>query len=290
MGRNMGSAIAARVSAMRAIHRLSAVKVARLKTPGYCADGGCLYLRVAPGGSKGWIFRFTLEGRTRDAGLGAFPAVSLVRAREEAQRCRQFVAQGIDPIDARKSDREAARIASAKAMTFEQCAKAFIASHEAGWKSGKHGVDWRSTLTRYAYPIIGALPAEAVDTALILKALEPIWIKKPETASRLRGRIEAVLDWAKVRGYREGENPARWRGHLDHLLPRKRKIRKVAHHAAMPYRDIGTLMARLRSDPAAGARALELLILTATRVSEALGARWEKSILTNACGRSRQPA
>ena len=261
---------------MRAIHLLSAVKINSLKRPGYYADGGCLYLRVAPGGSKGWIFRFTIAGRKRDAGLGALPTVSLGKAREEAQRCRQLVAQGIDPIEARKCDRETARITAAKAMTFEQCAKAYIASHEAGWKSRKHAADWRSTMARYAYPVFGALQVRAIDTALILNALEPIWPKMPETASRLRGRIELVLNWAKVRGYREGENPAVWRGHLDQLLPRKRKVRNVVHHAAMPYREIGTLMAKLRSETASSARALELLVLTATRVSEALGARWDE--------------
>jgi integrase len=261
---------------MRNIHRLSAVKVVSLKRPGYYADGGNLYLRIAPGGTKGWIFRFTIQGRTRDAGLGTFPAVSLGRAREEAQRWRELVAAGADPIEARKEKREAALIAAARAVTFEQSAHAFIESHEAGWKCDKHRFEWRSTLARYAHPVIGPLPVQAVDTALVLKVLEPIWTKKPETASRVRGRIEAVLNWAKVRGYREGENPAQWRGHLDQLLPGKRKVRQVTHHAAMPYRDIGTLMAKLRSDVTPSARLLEFLILTATRVSETLGARWDE--------------
>jgi integrase len=261
---------------LRSIHKLSAIKVNNTKAPGYYADGGNLYLRIAPGGTKGWIFRFTIAGRTRDAGLGAFPAVSLVKAREEAQRCRELVAQGADPIEVRKSDRDAARIASARAMTFEQCAKAFIASHEAGWHNRVHRSQWSSTLATFVFPIMGNLPVEAINTALVLKALELIWTEKPETASRVRGRIEAVLDWAKVRGYREGENPARWRGHLDHLLPAKRKVRKVTHHAALPYREIGTLMAKLRAEATASARLLEFLILTATRVSEALGARWEE--------------
>jgi integrase len=259
---------------MRAIHRLSAVKVATLKQPGYYADGGSLYLRVAPGGSKGWIFRFTIAGRTRDAGLGAFPTVGLVAARVEAQQRRQLVAAGVDPIEARKKDREAARIASGKATTFEQCAKAFIASHEAGWRSDIHRRQWRKSLVTHALPVIGALPVQAVDTALVLKVLEPLWKEKPETASRVRQRIERVLSWAKVRGYREGENPAVWRGHLDQLLPPKRKVRQVAHHAAMPYREIGALMAKLRSEAGLPARALEFLILTATRTGEALGARW----------------
>ena len=193
---------------MRSMHRLSAVTVATLKKPGYYADGGCLYLRVAPGGTKGWIFRFGLAGKMRDAGLGAFPTVSLVKARKQAEAYRQLVAAGIDPIEQRNEEREAARVASAKAMTFEQCAKAFMASHDAGWKNDRHRGQWRATLATYCYPVFAALPVQAVDTALVLKVLEPMWTEKPETASRVRGRIEAVLDWAKVRGYREGENPA----------------------------------------------------------------------------------
>jgi hypothetical protein len=171
---------------MRAIHRLSAVKVTSLKQPGYYADGGSLYLRVALGGSKGWIFRFTIAGRTRDAGLGAFPTVSLIKAREQAAECRRSVAAGADPIDARKKDRDAARIAAEKAMTFEQCAKAFIESHETGWRSGIHRRQWRNSLAAHVFPVIGALPVQDVDTALVLKVLEPVWKEKPETASRVR--------------------------------------------------------------------------------------------------------
>jgi integrase len=261
---------------MRAIHKLSAVTVTNLKTPGLYADGGCLYLRVAPGGSKGWIFRFGFAGKMRDAGLGPFPTVSLVNARKQAEAYRELVAAGVDPIEARNSDRDAARIASLAAMTFEQCAKAYIKSHEAGWRNRDHRHQWPSSLKHYVYPIIGTLPVQAVDTALVLKVLEPIWTEKPETASRVRGRIELVLSWAKVRGYRQGENPAIWRGHLDHLLPAKRKVHRVEHYAALPYREIGTFMARLRADPSISARALELLILTVTRTSETLGARWDE--------------
>jgi integrase len=261
---------------MRAIHRLSAVKVTNLRRPGYYADGGSLYLRIAPGGSKGWIFRFGLAGKMRDAGLGAFPTVSLVKAREQAAECRRLVAAGVDPIEARKEEREAIRLASAKATTFEQCAKAFIASHEAGWRNSEHRSQWRTTLATYVYPVMGALPVEAIDTGLVMKALGPIWTEKPETASRVRGRIEAVLSWAKVSGFRQGENPAVWRGHLDQLLPGKRKVRRVEHHAALPYREIGTLMGKLREERTIAALAVEFMILTATRRGETLGARWEE--------------
>ncbi len=260
----------------RGLHRLSSVNVARRNKPGYYADGGGLYLRVAAGGTKGWIFRFTRAGRTRDAGLGAYPTISLVKAREQAEQCRRLLAAGIDPIDARREERDAARIASARAMTFEDCAKAFIESHEAGWRNDKHKDQWRATLATYCYPIIGALPAEVIDTGLVLKVLEPIWASKPETASRVRQRVERVLSWAKVRGYRDGENPAQWRGHLDHLLPAKSKVRRVRHHAALPYGEVGAFMALLREVTSITARALEFLILTATRTGETLGARWDE--------------
>jgi integrase len=231
---------------------------------------------VAPGGSRGWIFRFTLAGKSRDAGLGSFPTISLVKARQEAEKCRRLVAAGIDPIAARNEARAAARVASAKAMTFEACAKALIASREAGWKNAKHRAQWGSTLATYAYPQIGNLPVKAIDTALVMKVLEPIWKTKPETASRVRGRIEAVLNWAKVRGWRDGQNPAQWRGHLDQLLPAKTKVRKIVHHAALPYRNIGAFMVTLRKHTSISARALEFMILTATRTGETLGAVWDE--------------
>jgi len=260
----------------RGLHRLTAVNVTSRKKPGYYADGGGLYLRVAPGGTRGWIFRFTLAGRTRDAGLGAYPTISLVKARAQAERCRRLLTAGIDPIEARREEQDAARIASARATTFEDCAKAFIKSHEAGWRNDKHKDQWRATLATYCYPLIGALPVDAIDTGLVLKVLEPIWASKPETASRVRQRVERVLSWAKVRGYRDGENPAQWRGHLDHLLPAKSKVRRVRHHAALPYGEVGAFMARLREQSSVTARALEFLILTATRTGETRGARWDE--------------
>ena len=260
----------------RGLHRLSAVSVATRKKPGYYADGGCLYLRVAPGGSKGWIFRFARRGKTRDAGLGSYPAVSLVKAREESERFRRLVAAGVDPIEARHEERQAAQTSSEKATTFEQCAKAFIASHEVGWRNAKHTEQWKSTLKTYCYPSIGPLPVEAIGTDHVVKILEPIWASKPETASRVRQRVERVLSWAKVLGYREGENPAQWRGHLDHLLPAKGKVRSVRHHPALPYLEMGTLMEKLREESSISGRALEFLILTASRTGEALGARWSE--------------
>jgi integrase len=260
----------------RTKHRLTAKAVENQKKPGLYADGGNLHLRVAPGGSKGWIFRFTLAGRTRDAGLGSYPSVSLAEARNEADRLRKQIAEGIDPVEARKSQRAASQAEAERAITFEQCAKAYVASHEAGWKNDKHRAQWHATLKTYVYPIIGRLPVKAVDTSHVMQILEPIWTSKPETASRVRGRIEVILSWAKVRGYRDGENPAQWRGHLDHLLPAKGRVRKVVHHAALPYSEVPAFMKVLREQEGFAARALEFLILTATRTSETLCATWDE--------------
>lgn len=256
----------------RGLHRLSAVGVTGRKQPGYYADGGGLYLRVAAGGSKGWVFRFTRGGKTREAGLGGCSAVSLAAAREVAQRCRQLVANGLDPIEVRRAEEEAGRIAASKATTFKAFAESYITSHEPGWRNAKHAGQWRSTMKTYAYPEMGGLPVGDIATEHVLKALGAIWSVKPETASRVRGRIEAILDAAKANGLRDGENPARWRGHLDHLLPAKRKVRRVKHHAALSYREMPAFIVKLRRQTGISARALEYLILTASRTNETLGA------------------
>jgi integrase len=260
----------------RAIHRLSATRVANLKTPGYHADGGNLYFRVSHTHTRGWIFRFRLHGRTRDAGLGPYPEVSLNSARQQAFAYRKLVIDGVDPIERRNAERAAARVESAKTITFDDCRTAYIAAHEGAWRNPKHRQQWTNTLATYVTPVFGKLPVHAVDTGLVMRAVEPIWKTRPETASRVRGRIEAILDWAKVRGYRTGENPARWRGHLDHLLPAKSKIRKVEHHAALPYTSIGAFIAELRTQEGIGAAALDFLILTATRTGETIGATWDE--------------
>ena len=184
--------------------------------------------------------------------------------------------RGIDPIDARQGDRASAKLDAAKAMTFRQCAEAYINAQKAGWSNAKHGAQWPATLATYAYPIFGDLPVQAIDVGLVTKALEPIWNTKTETASRLRGRIEAVLDWATVRGYRQGDNPARWRGHLDKILPQRAKVQKVQHHSALPYAEIGDFMTKLREQDSTSALALEFLILTAARTGEVIGAAWNE--------------
>lgn len=260
----------------RTLHRLSAKAVANLKNPGLYADGGNLYLRVAPGGSRAWIFRFARHGRMRDAGLGSYPAVSLAAARDAAQQYRRQLAEGIDPIAARDAERRLQCRADTPRDTFRHCAQFFISSHEAGWRNDKHRAQWRATLEAYAHPVIGDMPVSAIETGHVLKVLEPIWCSKSETASRLRGRMEAILDWARVQGLREGENPARWRGHLAHLLPAKRKVRAVEHHAALPWPEVPAFMSRLRQQSSVSASALEFLILSSCRTGEVLGARWDE--------------
>lgn len=253
-----------------------ALKVQRLAERGLYADGGGLYLQVTGKSAKSWVFRFMLAGRARMMGLGSLSALSLAEARIKAAECRKMRAEGTDPIAARAADRGRERVAAARAVTFAAAAEQFIASHKAGWRNPKHVAQWSSTLTTYAGPAFGELPVQAVDTTLVLQALEPIWSTKPETASRVRGRVEAVLDWATVRGYRQGENPARWRGHLDKLLPARSKVQAVKHHAALPYVEVAAFVTRLRSLEAVSSRALEFTVLTAARSGEALGARWEE--------------
>jgi integrase len=260
----------------RPSNRLSAVQIRNLSQPGLYHDGGGLYLQVSPAGAKSWIYKYMLDGHAREMGLGPTSIISLGEARTRTGEARKMRLDGIDPIEARKAKRHATRLEAAKSVTFDACAAAYVDAHKAGWQNIKHQDQWRNTLKTYASPVFGALSVQAVDVGLVLKALEPIWHDKPETASRVRGRIEAVLDWATVRGYRSGENPARWRGHLDKLLPSRGKIRKVEHHAALPYRDLPVFMTDLREQDGIAARALEFLILTATRTGEVIGARWDE--------------
>ena len=257
-------------------HRLSALTVRSLKAAGLHPDGDGLYLKVTSGGSKSWVFRYMLGGRARYLGLGSAASVELGKARELAAKARELVRQGIDPIEHRQQERAQTKLAEARGMTFRQCAEALIASHEAGWRNARHRQQWPNTLATYVYPILGDLPVSAVDTDLVLKVLQPIWSTRTETASRVRGRIEAVLSWAKARGMRGGENPAQWRGHLDHLLPARSKVRRVEHHPALPYPEMPSFMSRLRESEGISTHALEFTILTASRTGEALGATFDE--------------
>lgn len=257
---------------------LSVRKVAAIREPGLHAVGGVpgLLLRVTEGGGRSWVYRYQMGGNRRHMGLGSVGDCHLEEARECAREARKMVIAGHDPIKARRAEQKASALASAKAMTFKQCAEAYIAAHRAGWRNAKHAAQWSSTLESYVYPVFGAVAVAAVDTALVTKAIEPIWTEKPETAGRVRGRIEAVLDWATARGHREGENPARWRGHLENLLPQRSKVRRVEHHAALPYTEIGAFIAAVRNQDGVAARALEFTILTAARTNEVIGAKWDE--------------
>jgi integrase len=214
-------------------------------------------------------------------GLGGIAVVTLAEAREMAINARRLLARGQDPIEARRAERARGQVAAAKTVVFRDATIRYIAAHRAGWRSPKHARQWGSTLERYVFPVFGALPVDEIDVGLVLRAIEPIWEIKPETASRVRGRIESVLDWAVARGYRHGENAARWRGHLENLLPKKSKVRQTVHHRALPYAEIGAFMGELRHQDSIPARALEFLILTASRTGEAIGATWQEIDLNN---------
>ena len=250
-------------------NKLSARTVATLAKPGRYGDGSGLYLVVSETGARKWVFRFTFGGRVTEMGFGN-AAVSLAQARGKAVEARKTLAERKSPIEAR---REAERIAAGK-PTFGQCADALLEAKSSEWRNEKHRAQWAMTLAEYAKPL-RALPVDEVDTEAVLGVLQPIWQAKPETASRLRGQIETVLDAARAKGHiaRNEANPARWRGHLDKLLAKRQKLTR-GHHAAMAFDDVPEFIGRLREREATAALALEFLILTAARSGEVLGARW----------------
>ncbi len=269
---------------MTGIHRLTARGIAAAKSPGFYADGDGLYLQVTMGAlgtvKRSWLVRYTLNGRRREMGLGPVSLVSLSEARDAAHDVRKRVRAGEDPIEARRAERAKALAASAKAMSFQDCANAYIDAHKSGWKNAKHSEQWRATLEAYAYPVFGARPVSDVDAAQVMRVLDPIWTEKNETARRVRGRIESILDWAQVRGLRKGENPARWKGHLEKALPTIKKSLRVKHHPALPFAQMPAFMAKLSQTPGVSAQALGFCVLTATRTNETLGARWSEFDLT----------
>lgn len=256
----------------KTINRLSVTKITKALEPGMYHDGSGLYLQVGPTGAKSWSLKYQLNGRARQMGLGRFIDFGLAEARERARLARQKVADGFDPIDERAITRSLAVANVIKATTFKQATEKYISAHSAGWKSVKHGAQWLATLTTYAFPVIGSLDVAHIETSHVLKILEPIWTTKSETAGRVRGRIESVLDWAKARHLRTGENPARLKGHLDHILPSRAKIAKVKHHEAMNVDDLPAFIAKLRELTSVSARALEFCILTGARTGEVIGA------------------
>jgi len=260
------------------LHRLAQADLRRTD-PGLYADGGNLYLQVTVNGesvSRSWIFRFAIGGKRREMGLGPVHTVTLKDARAKAAELRKLVYEGRDPIAERDAQKAALAAATAKRMTFDECAASYSRAHSPKW-SAKHAYQWGSAMTRFASPALGKLPVDVIDVGLVVKVLEPIWHERPEVASRLRGPIESVLAWASVRGFRQGgDNPARWTNHLEELLPSRREILPVEHFAALAYREVPGLMVKLRERSGIVERALEFLTLTASRSGEVLGARWDE--------------
>ncbi|WP_095203209.1 tyrosine-type recombinase/integrase [Mesorhizobium carmichaelinearum] len=271
----------------RTINNLSAAEVSKKKEPGMYADGGGLYLQVAKRTSKtaadgdvtkSWIFRFMLAGKARYMGLGDVNTFSLKEARDRARAARQKVTDGIDPIEVRKETKASLRADDAKRITFKEASTRYIAAHKAGWKNEKHSEQWKNTLETYAGPIIGDLPIAKVDDGHISQILDPIWATKNETATRVRGRVESILDWARVKGFRpkNSDNPARWRGHLDKTYPAPSKVKKVEHQPALPYAELPAFMGNIRGLDFVSAKALAFCIMTVSRTQAVTGATWSE--------------
>jgi integrase len=265
----------------RTINRLSARRVEAEKKPGYHADGNGLYLQVTNSGTKSWVFRYMVMGRSREMGLGALDVVSLEQARIRRDEHRRLLAEGRDPLEVRDVKRLQHQLEKSRNKTFSECATAFMDAHRCEWKNAKHAAQWQSTLDTYAHPEIGSFPVHSIDTPQIHAILRPIWNTKRETATRLRGRLEKILDWATALNFRSGPNPARWREHLDQVFKDQRRNR-IKHHAALPFEHIGQFMKRLRDQPGTAARALELTILTVARTGETIGASPEEFNVTAA--------
>lgn len=263
---------------------LGALAVSQINRRGINFVGGVtgLGLNVTATGSRSWILRYRVAGIRKDMGLGGYPDVTLAHAKELARTARIKLAQGIDPIAERRSERRKLIAEVAAAVTFQEAARHYVDSQESTWQNGKHVQQWRNTIDTYANPKIGQLPVRDVTLTDVLAVLEPIWRTKTETASRLRGRIESVLDWAIAKGYRSDSNPARWKGLLDKVLPAPGKIAKVDHHKALPYAELSEFMQQLAKQQGMGARALEFAILTACRSGEVRGATWDEFDLENA--------
>jgi integrase len=263
---------------------LTAMEVGRLKEPGLYPVGNPpgLYLQVVPSGARTWIYRAMMAGKRRDMGLGGFPGVTLAMAREAAREARQAISGGVDPIEARKAAKREAVEAVASRVTFQWCAEQYLAAHRAGWKNAKHADQWANTLKDYAYPVLGDMLVSDVTREHVVRVLNPIWTTKNETASRLRGRVEKVLDWAKVAGYRAGDNPAAWKGNLSASLPKPSKVQAATkeHQPAVQVAQVGAFVRDLRAAHGAAARALEFALLTAARSGEVLGMVWGEVDMT----------
>jgi integrase len=251
---------------------LTVKRIAKATKPGRYGDGHGLYLQVLSPTNRSWLLRYERDGRERWMGLGPLHTINLLEARERARRARQQLLDGIDPLEARAADKAARALLEARAMTFEEAARQYYAAHEATWSNRKHRQQFQNTMRDYVLPKIGKLAVAAVDTGQVLRVIEPLWQQKPATANKTRGRVERVLDWAAVRGYRAGDNPARWRGHLDQVLPAPGKVAKPVGHAALPHAELPGFMAKLAKVKGVAGRALAFTILTAARTGETVGA------------------
>jgi integrase len=258
----------------RSYGKLTTLAVNRSREPGLYADGHGLYLQVSPSRTASWIFRYQHAGRRRYMGLGGLTTVTLADARRRALTARKVLAEGLDPLEEGRALAAARAADAAKAITFREAAERYIAAHQSSWRNAKHIAQWGSTLQAYAMPVFGDVSVAAINVDLILKVLEPIWETKNETARRVRGRLEVILDWAKAGGLRTAENPARWKGLLEHRLSKQPRAARIQHHPALDYRRIAAFMARLRKDEGVAARCLEFTILTGARTGESTGARW----------------
>jgi len=263
---------------MKRAKTLTALAVSKLKQPGPYFVGGDgadgLFLNIKDSGARSWLLRVMVQGKRQHLGLGGYPVVSLEEAREEARRIRKFIRGGGDPLADKQKLRDAVRVGLAKRVTWDEAVEQFLDGKLKEFRNPKHQAQWRSTLKEYTSPLLGALPIDQIDNGHAVKVLQPIWSTKTVTATRVRQRAGKVIDWATVSGLRSGANPFQWTGNLEHVLPRPSKLRKVEHHAALPWQDIGGFMAKLRERGGLGARALELAILTAARTGEVRGATW----------------
>ena len=266
----------------RGINRLTAMQVQKTVKPGMHADGGGLYLCVQPTGGKSWIFKYRFGGREREMGLGSINTFTLAEARQRALDQRKLLATDVDPLVQKHAQQQQRKLAAARVVTFDDAAARYIDAHQHGWKNEKHIGQWRATLATYASPVFGQVAVGEVDTEQVLRVLTPLWATKTETASRVRGRVEKILAWAKTQGLRTGDNPATWSNHLQTLLPAPRKTAKVEHHAALPYREIATFLRDVEAMPGTAALALQFIAHTACRTSEAIEARWTEFDLENA--------
>ena len=269
----------------RRVGKLTVASIEKLTKPGLYGDGGNLYLKIGDSGSRSWswVVRFKIDGRSRKLGLGPLSLIDLATAREKAVDACRLLLSGRDPIEVKHAADTAAKLADANSQTFDQCAAAYIEAHRAGWKNAKHAAQWAATIKTYASPYFGALPVKDIDTAMVMRALRPIWVAKTETATRVGGRIKKIMGWAEALGYRpEGsKNPAQWRDHLDQLLPARGKVSKVRHHAALPYDELPPFMVALQAQYGTAALAMEFAILTAARTGEVIGATWPEIDLVN---------